>query len=164
MVYIIIAVIVLILILKFILSKEFVIKNVDNSQLNEMFQTLLFRGSDGAFLVIKKKRNKPFVQFKKFIVKKGTVDLHFDFPKAKWSEIYFDKVKELLISKDIPYRISPVTDEDPLSFIKVNFHEDVNKCVDIVESIFTEVFKLEPEIKYVLKFSSISPHDIKVGF
>ena len=149
---------------KFFFSEKFVFSNIEREELVQYFETLLFRGSDASFMVISKRKHMQFIQFSKTVISKGIVDMHLVFPKAKWSEKYIYSIENILKENNVEYIIARKTIESPLEFIDANLHCDIKKCVTIVLFIFDNIFRINPDIKYILKFSSISPNNVKIGF
>lgn len=138
--------------------------NVSNDKLRDYIEALFYRGADNAFLIIKKKHKKEFVQLSKDIVKKGVVDILFSYPKATWSEPYYENVKKILTEYDIDFSLSEVTDQSPLEFIEANFHDNLDTLTEIIESIFNNIYKINCEVKYKMKFNLLNPHNVKIGF
>jgi hypothetical protein len=63
--------------------------NLKAGDLKTVADLLLRSGREGGFIVITEKGSGRFVQFRKYIHRKGEFGLELGFPKAPWSETYY---------------------------------------------------------------------------
>lgn len=64
---------------------------------------LLRRGYEGGVMIVTDVPSDRFVQFKKYIHRKGEFGLELGFPKAPWSLSYYDDVVTLVERQGIPF-------------------------------------------------------------
>jgi len=131
--------------------------------LTKFFETLFERGYDRGFLVIEAPRER-FIQFSKYIKKKGELGLRFDFPLAPWSEKYYETLKKILYERGIDYEIRSTGQDNVAAFITIDFKKDFTKAMDLAKLVLVEVFLLQPTDKLKLYFDHINPRDERVGF
>lgn len=131
--------------------------------LTKFFTTLFERGYDRGFLVIEAPRER-FIQFSKYIKKKGEVGLLFDFPLAPWSEKYYETLKKTLYERGIDYEIRSTGADNVAAFITIDFKKDFTKAMEVAKLVLVEVFLLQPTDKLKLYFDNINPRDERVGF
>lgn len=154
----------IIILTKFLLSKEYVLRNIKAENLEEHIEAVLYRGFDASFAIFMKRGKKPFVQVYKSIKNKGHVELHLTIPLVEWSTKYLSGLKTKLSENSVDYTLTEQTQESPLSFLDCNFNTDASSCAIIIRKIFDEVFNVEPSVNYKIKFSRISPQNVKIGF
>jgi len=131
--------------------------------LTKCFKTLFERGYDRGFLVIEAPRDR-FLQFSKYIRKKGDLGLQFDFPLAPWSEKYYETLKKTLYERGIDYEIQSTGEDTVAPFITIDFKKDFTKAMDVAKLVLVEVFLLQPTDKLKLYFHNINPRDERFGF
>jgi hypothetical protein len=132
--------------------------------LSKFFKTLLYRGYDTGFLVIETPDRKRFLQFRKYIIKRGEVGLQFDFPLAPWSKEYYVALNKILYDREIAYEAKTTTADTVAAFITVDLDQDYEKANELAKIVLLEVFKLRPSDQIKLYFNNINPRDEKVGF
>ncbi|MBI9099529.1 MAG: hypothetical protein JEY91_13685 [Spirochaetaceae bacterium] len=159
---IIVAVIILLIFFRYYLSQPIVHK-VTQNQLGKYFKILLYRGYDGGYTIIEGSLKKTFLQYKKYITE-NEVYLEMSFPKAKWSQEYYDRLKEYLEKREIKYRINN-SSESPIEFIDINCSNDIDFCTALTRDIFVNIFDYtDDDLNYKIKFYDVSPKDEKIGF
>lgn len=131
--------------------------------LTKFFETLFERGYDRGFLVIEAPRNR-FIQFSKYIRKRGELGLQFDFPLAPWSQKYYETLKKTLYERAIDYEIQSTGEDNVAAFITIDFKTDFTKAMDVAKLVLVQVFLLQPTDKLKLYFHNINPRDERVGF
>jgi hypothetical protein len=99
-----------------------------------------------------------FVQFAKYIRKKGIIGLELSFPKAPWPEEYYNKLKEWLRNEKIPFIIQPVDSKPVSEFIDIDCEANVPMALQLLKNIFQEIFQVKnPLLK--IRGDNISPYD-----
>lgn len=123
-------------------------KNVTLAQIRIHLEALLKRGYDGGFIIIEDMKSDKFVQFGKYVKEKGNIGLELGFPKAPWSETYYDNFKGFLRSENIRYVTQSVNSKPVTEFIDVDCRTDIDLALRLVKGIFCDVFQIkEPSFK-----------------
>ena len=84
-------------------KKPYKHRGLSQENLTEYFEALFARGFNGGNLIIEVPDGPLFIQFSKYIVKKGEVGLQFDFPSMPWSEKYYELLKRELTKKGLRF-------------------------------------------------------------
>jgi hypothetical protein len=142
----------------------FTLSKVKKSDLSKYIKAFYYRGSDNSFMIIKRHSHKQFLQFSKYVESKGIVHLILGFPLANWSKQYYEKIKSILNDIGVSYTIQPIRNENSLEFLDANFGKNIDIITNFINIVFETVFEIKDETLYKFKFSSISPHDEKIGF
>lgn len=136
-------------------------KNLTIPQVRIHFDALLKRGYNGGFIIIEDMNSERFIQFAKYIKKKGEIGLELSFPKAPWSEVYYEKFKQWLRSEKIPFIIQSVDSTPVTEFIDIDCRSNIGMALGLVESIFKDVFQIrEPLLR--VRGEKISAKDILI--
>ena len=159
-----VVVLVVLLLVRFLAKKEFVIRGVSEQRLSEHLQVLLYRGLDGAFCVVTKRGRTPFIQLKKDIVSKGNVEVHITIPVVEWSNRFIDGIMQSAREHGFSYLQSEITRESPISFIDINIGMNTEDGSRLINQLFSDTFRADTGVKYKVRYSRISPHDVKIGF
>jgi hypothetical protein len=157
------AVILVLFVARKILARAPRYRRTVQDDLTKFFKTLFERGYDRGFLVIEAPRDR-FIQFSKYIRKKGDLGLQFDFPLAPWSEKYYETLKRTLYERGIDYEIQSTGEDTIAAFISIDCKKDFTKAMDVAKLVLVEVFLLQPTDKLKLYFYNINPRDERVGF
>lgn len=129
------------------------------SDLRPYLDTLLRRGYNGSFVLIEEPGTRRFVQFAKYIKRKGDIGLELGFPRTTWSEPYFTNLQEYLVANDIPFKRQPVETPPTTEFLDVDCGTDTAKAFRIAEAILTSMFQTPPPTRLKGRFSNLSLHD-----
>ncbi|MFQ5846382.1 MAG: hypothetical protein ACE5IQ_01770 [Candidatus Methylomirabilales bacterium] len=133
-------------------------KNVTLPQIRVHLHALLKRGYDGGFIIIEDMKSEKFVQYAKYIKDKGNIGLELSFPRASWSETYYEKLKDFLRSQNIPFRVQPVDSETVTEFIDIDCHSNIELALHLVEGIFCNIFHIE-DPSFRVRGENISARD-----
>lgn len=107
---------------------------------------LLYNGSDGAWIRISESTRGRFVQFRKQYDSDGRGRIEAIFPRAAWSESYYDSIRRLLEGLDVEIERVALREEDaPVEYLRADFGQDVQKGAVFVIRAFREVFSRLPE-------------------
>src|SRR5262245_58462306 len=106
-----------------------------NDDLTKFFKALLFRGYDKGILIIEAPNKKRFIQFRKYIIKKGNLGLEFGFPLAPWSEKYYEHLNKLLYDREIEYETRSTGDDIVTSFIIVDLKQDLDRAMELAKMV-----------------------------
>lgn len=146
-------------------------KVIARGDFTKFLRTLLHRGYDGGYLVVETRKGERFVQFRKYIKSRSNVGLRFDFPRAPWSETYYEGLKELLDRHGYEFEIESAGarvidgEKNQVSeFVVVDLKKDFESASKLTSLILLELFKLSPEEVVTLYFVNISLLDEKIGF
>jgi hypothetical protein len=125
---------------------------------------MLYRGYNESFIIIKNNISKTFLQFRKIVDKNNDVFIELVFPKAKWSEKYYNKLHETLMKNNIEYSILPKEDAKSLEFTIINCEKDLDVCMNLISIIYQYIFEIkETNLLFDIKFLNVSPNDEKIG-
>ncbi len=139
-------------------------KNLTPQRLKWLLDALLYRGADGAFLLIRVRRGERFIQFRKYIARKGVVGIQSDFPRAPWSEPYFDTLRSRLQTEGIEVEMTPAVGGATSGFLTMDFGRDTGKAASIA-TMMLQVLQVDPERQCVGEFHGVSPDaNARIGF
>ena len=160
-----ISILIIIIAIRYYLKRPYIHKNITLDLLPKYFKMLLYRGYESAFMIIKSKKDKKFLQFSKHIIKINEVDLELGFPLASWSQPYYEKLHDVLKKENIDYLIIPKKNDKELEFTDVNCKDNIEFCIKLVEIIFIQVFDYDKEdLVFNITLENGSPEDVKIGF
>lgn len=145
--------------------------NVAQGDYRKYLEVLLYRGYDLGFMIIEAQDRERFIQFSKYIGREKNVGLQCDFPRAPWSERYYDSLKDLLKQRNYECEIQSVEPvpslrvEDQVDeFLMIDLNQDLDASVALVRLVLLEIFKLDPSDTVTLWFDNVSVRDEKIGF
>jgi hypothetical protein len=101
---------------------------------------LLRGGAEGEFLTVTDPESERFVQFRKYVHGKDELGLELGFPRAPWSEKYYDDVLKLVEAETLPLVLQPTNDSPVTEFLLVDFGMDTRRLVITIARIFHEIF------------------------
>ena len=101
---------------------------------------LLRRGRDGDFIVISDPRAERFVQFRRYVDEPGRVGLLFDFPRAPWSENYYQELVSRLEHDGTPFVLQPTLDLPVTEFVQVDCGRDLDLATRLFERVLFDIF------------------------
>ena len=134
---------------------------VDESGIRRSLQILLRRGYEGAFVTFSERDTPEFVQLRKSISAAGQCSILMHFPKAPWSERYYDNVGRTL-RRLVPSSVRiPVRPEPVVEFIEADFGADVDLASAAVVTIFKEVFGRD-NLALRVRMDDVYPSDVLV--
>jgi len=111
-------------------------------------ESLFSQGGDGFLLFIHHDGSERFVQFAKYLSPKRTV--HFGFPDAPWSRLYYPAVQRALADADFPCYDSPTQDDKLiLCFLCVDDIPSPEKATQIA-SIAFEAMGLDAKATFTI--------------
>ena len=120
---------------------------------------LLKQGYNGGFLLIDVARSQKFVQLRKYIEKPGIYGIELGFPRAHWSEPYYEKLKSVCESDRIRYREDRGGASDPLDFLFVDFGKDATAATEFVRRVFTDVMNVPIGRRFYCRLENATPED-----
>ena len=132
------------------------------ADLNVALDILLKRGFDCGVLIVDHAKSKNFVQFRKYIQKKGVYGIELGFPNVEWSKEFIPDVKmqadkyDLIISK-------PPWAEDKDAFLVIDFVRDTDKAYQFMRAIFLDVFGASEDDIYYARLDGVSVKDELIG-
>jgi hypothetical protein len=106
---------------------------------------LLRRGSNGAALIITDPATDRFVQLRKYVHSKDQYGLSFDFPRAPWSEPYYQELQGRLDTNHMGFVLQPTLNDPVKEFLQVDCGRDVDFADKLVRMVLFEIFKLPAE-------------------
>ncbi len=134
-------------------------KNVMLSDIRVYLEALLKRGYEGGFIVISEVGSKRFIQFEKYIRGKGNIGLQLSFPRAHWSDSYFQALKSVLAGQNIRFEIQRVDADSVAEFLEVDCHSDLGLAVRLVDIIARQVFQMKDAALFEIRFTNVSARD-----
>ena len=122
-------------------------------------ERLLKRGYGGSFMVIEEPDGPRFVQFAKYIKGGGNIGVELSFPRAAWSEPYFDEFEQYLLTSEIAFKRQAVQTPPTIEFLDVDFGRDTAKAHEVAKAILAVVFKIPISTQLKVRFSNLSLND-----
>ena len=127
----------------------------DLAQLERPIEDLLSRGFEDGILILTHTRSEKFLQLSKYFgSEKQDIGIELSFPRVKWSEDYYGRIKDNCIQSGLAYR--ETTASDGTKFIDVDFSEDTKAAHKFVCQIFTNVMGLGSDDQYYVALSNAS--------
>lgn len=133
------------------------LEEVGLTDLQRCLDILLQRGYDLGFVVFEIPGDQRFVEFSKYVRDQNNRGLQLDFPRAPWSEPYYEQVKSLLEGKGIAYQVEDTPDGPVREFIQVDFAQDLGRAADTGREIFERVFRVDPKTRVTADFQHVAP-------
>lgn len=127
------------------------------SDLQRCLEILLQRGYDLGFVVFEIPGDQRFLEFSKYVRDQDNRGVQLDFPRAPWSEPYYEQVKSLLEGKGIAYQVEDTPDGPVREFIQVDFAQDLGRAAATARDIFERVFRVDPAIRLSAEFEHVAP-------
>jgi hypothetical protein len=162
LIYIFTVVVIALAVLFYFGEKPWKIKNVSLDELEKYLEALLKRGFNGGFLIMEVPQTSLFVQFSKYIKKKGPTGLQFDFPLAPWSEKYYNRLKSQLSKEKINYSTEEVSGGKVEEFLTVDLEQNIAKAAEVARLTLRSVFELGSGQAVTVYFQHINPKDEEV--
>ena len=126
-------------------------------------KTLLYRGYDRGFLVIRPRRGSEFIQFSKRI-DDSAVRLQFAFPRAPWSESHYGRLPDLLREAGFDFERLTVRNGATSEFLIVDLHQDYERAARLAKLCLGELFHCPEREVLRLYFRNVSALDKRIGF
>jgi hypothetical protein len=120
-------------------------RNLDARKLENLLYTLLHNGSDRSVLVVRVRKDDRFVQFRVRIPPGGAPGLEFGFPRAPWSEPFYEEVAALLREHAVPFERVSVDVGAVTEFLVVDFGTDVEGAQRLTTTLLAKVYGVVPE-------------------
>jgi hypothetical protein len=96
-------------------------------------------------VVITDRHSKRFVRFRKYIPRKGDYGLDLEFPETAWSEGYFSKLRDSLITEGNPFRETREVASDVTALIHVDCGKNIEKAAELTRRCMFELFGQTPQ-------------------
>lgn len=133
------------------------LEEVGLPDLQRCLDILLLRGYDLGFVVFEIPGDERFVEFSKYVRDQHNRGVQLDFPRAPWSEPYYEQVKSLLEGKGITYQVEDTPDGPVREFIQVDFGQDLAGAAVLGREIFERVFRVDSAIRLTADFQHVAP-------
>ena len=133
------------------------LEEIGLGDLKRCLDILLQRGYDLGFVVFEIPGDQRFVEFSKYVKVAKNRGIQLDFPRAPWSEPYYEQVKSLLEGKGIRYQVEDTPDGPVREFIQVDFGLDLDGAADTGQHIFERVFRVDPSTRVTADFQHVAP-------
>ena len=130
--------------------------------LKRPIRDLLNRGFDGGLLFITVPGRQDFLQLVKRIERPGVYGIQVHFPRAAWSESYFEAVKAHAERNGLSIFETQVTGESPLRFLIVEFGKDPDAAHDFVQYVLREVFSANEKRGFFVRLENADVRDVLV--
>ena len=130
-----------------------------DGSLNWPIRGLLRQGFHGGFLIIDVGDGR-FLQLAKYIRRPKDYGIELGFPRAKWSEKYYDPVRELCAQENVSWRVERGEGKsDPLDFLFVDFGPDDVAANKFVVKILREIFHIDSVSPLYCRLENASPEN-----
>ena len=133
------------------------LEEVGLADLERCLGILLHRGYDLGFVMFEMPGDQRFLEFSKYVRDQEHQGVQLDFPRADWSEPFYEQVKSLLESKKIPYQVEDTPDGPVREFIQVDFAQDLDCAAGTAREIFERVFRIKPDTRLNADFQHVAP-------
>jgi hypothetical protein len=133
------------------------LEEVSLSELGRCLDILLQRGYDLGFVIFDMPGDQRFLEYSKYVKDQHNRGVQLDFPRAPWSEPYYEQVKSLLEGKGIGYRVEDTPKGPVREFIQVDFGQDVAGAASTGKDIFERVFRVDPGTRVTADFQHVAP-------
>ena len=130
--------------------------NRDESGIEEALTILLNRGRTSAFVIFTDADTDLFVQFRKYGDKRGEAGIEMHFPRAPWSEEYYDRVQRVLRVHQVPFKRVPLEGDSVVEVILADLRNSVKIATRVTSSIMQDVFG-RPAVNVRVKMHDIAP-------
>jgi len=137
--------------------KPHIHKGVSQMEIPRYLETLLHRGYDQGFVIIRDPQSDKFIQFAKYIDDVGRVGLRFDFPLAPWSSRYYQKLKDAFMERDILFEVVHTGESPVEEFVAVDVGDRLPLARNIVRLVLQEVFEVASGVRFNISFERVSP-------
>lgn len=124
--------------------------------------SLLKRGLDGGFLIIRISLSSRFIQFRKYIRSPGDYGIEFSFPKAQWSRDYFGQVAALCDFRLQEYVIKEELYESSMTFLYADFGKDDKAATEFAKAVLMDVFEVTSLQSLFCELGNASVEDVLV--
>jgi hypothetical protein len=133
------------------------LEEIGLGDLQRCLDILLQRGYDLGFVVFEMPGDQRFLEFSKYVRDAKNQGVQLDFPRAPWSEAYYEQVKSLLEGKSIRYQVEDTPDGPVREFIQVDFGQDLAGAALTGREIFERVFRVDPSTRVTADFQHVAP-------
>jgi hypothetical protein len=123
---------------------------------------LLRRGYESGFMIVSDRQSNRFVQFRKYIHRKGEFGLELGFPRAPWSTKYYDRVRQLIEAEGLPLVVQPTNDSPVTEFLLADFGRDTDRLVSVIGRIFHEILAMPSQQTFRIRPKGIAAQDVLV--
>lgn len=128
-------------------------------QLQRPLEDLLQRGFDGGVLFIDHIGSPKFLQYSKYIHRKGEYGIELGFPDAEWSKEFYPEVKKICELKGFEYRQEGSNQHNELVFLNVDCGMNTKMAYQLARDILTEIFGCSDDDRYHVRLLNASNDD-----
>jgi hypothetical protein len=133
------------------------LEEVGLTELQRCLDILLQRGYDLGFVIFEIPGDQRFLEYSKYVRDQQNRGVQLDFPRAPWSEPYYEQVKGLLEGKGIGYQVEDTPKGPVKEFIQVDFGQDLAGAASTGRDIFERVFRVDPATRVTADFQHVAP-------
>jgi hypothetical protein len=133
------------------------LEEVSLGELGRCLDILLQRGYDLGFVVFEIPGDQRFLEYSKYVKDQHNRGVQLDFPRAPWSEPYYEQIKGLLGGKGIGYQVEDTPKGPVREFIQVDFGQDLAGAASTGKDIFERVFRVDPATRVTADFQHVAP-------
>jgi len=116
-------------------------RKVPLERIPRYLEMLLKRGHNGALLILTEAGSYRFLQFEKYIRQGGDQGLCMSFPRAPWSERYYEQIKALCLDRGVQISETPGVSTSTREFLDADLKQDVNVAYLLVRDVFLDIFR-----------------------
>ncbi len=132
-------------------------RGINPKQLYQYIWALYKRGSHGAYMIIRSKGKKEFVQFLKDISKSGEISIYSHYISGSWAEQYYKDIEAIL--KNINTEYSWLTYNNDIC-LEINFHTNISTCQEFVIQVNRNILGISDEqMQFNIWFRGINAED-----
>jgi hypothetical protein len=125
---------------------------------------LLTRGYDQGLLTIQHTRSSHFVQFRKYVRAPNDNGIELVFPESRWSQSYFGRFHQRLVSEGISFGIAQERDDNPMRFLYIDLGKNIDQSMHVLTILCNDVFAFNADDRfYVLLQNASAQSEVETG-
>ena len=133
------------------LKKPILYRGVTAEAFPKFIDGMMAQGGNGFLLFFEHEGSDRFLQFAKYIEGQNRTNLHFGFPLAPWSAIYYDQLKEKLVAEGFTCDERETGEEVVTRFLRVDYIRDGQEASRLA-SLAIEVLGIDKRDKFTAHY------------
>jgi hypothetical protein len=139
--------------------------HLTEAKLQWLLDALLYRGHDGAVLLVEDRHRRVFVQVRKVIRSGEEPFLQLGFPDAGWSSEFYSKVGKVLIEQGAPIAEVEAEEDGVVAYLLADLGTDTGLAARVVKRLTEEVLQIDLAENGIATLRGISPSaSARIGF
>ncbi len=132
-------------------------RGINPEQLYQYIWALYKRGSHGAYMIIRPKGKKEFVQFLKDISESGEISIYSHYCSGSWAEQYYEDIETILKNLNVKYAWPTNNSE---RCMEINFHTDISTCQEFVRQVNRNILGIpDDQMQFNIWFRGVNAED-----